>query len=249
MTDVRDAPAAGAARTESSPDGGSFIWYELMTPDPEGAKAFYDAVVGWNIGEGAPEFDGYRMIGRSDGGFAGGVLPLTPEMQQHGARPTWLGYLHVADTDEAVRSVEAAGGKAPKARENKPEVKEGVVETPGVPAEKPFDPAAWMHERIVRQIMEFEKNLGPDHEVGGRFVEGLNNESLHITNVASWGPDMIMFLGEWPDGRKFELLQHYSQVSVLLVAVPKMMEEPRRIGFELIKTVKEQDHPWGDPAI
>jgi predicted enzyme related to lactoylglutathione lyase len=112
MTDVRDAPAAGAARTESSPDGGSFIWYELMTPDPEGAKAFYDAVVGWNIGEGAPEFDGYRMIGRSDGGFAGGVLPLTPEMQQHGARPTWLGYLHVADTDEAVRSVEAAGGKA-----------------------------------------------------------------------------------------------------------------------------------------
>ena len=32
------------------------------------------------------------MIGTSDGGFAGGVLPLTDEMQQHGARPTWLGY-------------------------------------------------------------------------------------------------------------------------------------------------------------
>ncbi len=24
-----------------------------MTPDPDGAKAFYDAVVGWDIGEGA----------------------------------------------------------------------------------------------------------------------------------------------------------------------------------------------------
>ena len=28
---------------------GSFIWYELMTPDPAAAKRFYDAVVGWNI--------------------------------------------------------------------------------------------------------------------------------------------------------------------------------------------------------
>jgi hypothetical protein len=128
------------------------------------------------------------------------------------------------------------------------EVKEGVVETPGAPAQKPFDPSAWMHERIVHQIMEFEKNLGPDHEIGGRFVEGPSNEPLHIQNVASWGPDMVMFMGEFPDGRRFELLQHYSQVSMLLVAVPKMREEPRRIGFELLKTVKEQEyHPWGDP--
>ena len=83
-----------------------------MTPDPDGAKAFYDAVVGWNIGEGAAEFNGYRMIGAADGGFAGGVLPMTDEMQQHGARPTWLGYIHVDDVDAAVATIEAAGGKA-----------------------------------------------------------------------------------------------------------------------------------------
>ena len=128
------------------------------------------------------------------------------------------------------------------------DVRTGVVETPGVPSDRPFDPAAWMHQRLVHQIMEFEKNLGPDHEIGGRFVQGPNSDALHIENVASWGPDMIMFLGQFADGRKFELLQHYSQVSVLLVAVPKMTEEPRRIGFELIKSVKEQDHPWEDPV-
>jgi hypothetical protein len=82
-----------------------------MTPDPEGSKAFYDAVVGWSIGEAAPEFNGYRMIGRSDGKFAGGVLPLTAEMQQHGARPLWLGYIHVADVDASTRDIEQAGGK------------------------------------------------------------------------------------------------------------------------------------------
>jgi predicted enzyme related to lactoylglutathione lyase len=112
MSDVRtqDAPTTSAEKSGPNPPG-SFIWYELMTPDAEGAKDFYDAVVGWTIGEGSPEFGGYRMIGRSDGKFTGGVLPLTDEMQQHGARPMWLGYLNVADVDQAAASIEAAGGK------------------------------------------------------------------------------------------------------------------------------------------
>src|SRR6476659_806367 len=110
MTDVRDAPASTAQSGGSAQ--GHLIWYELMTPDAKASKAFYDAVVGWNIGEPVEEFQGYRMIGRSDGGFAGGVLPLTEEMQQHGARPTWLGYVGVDDTDAAVASIEQAGGKA-----------------------------------------------------------------------------------------------------------------------------------------
>ena len=90
---------------------GSFIWYELLTKDPKAAKAFYDAVVGWNVGEAVAEYQGYRMINTSDGGFAGGVMPITHEMQQHGARPTWLGYLNVSDVDGKVQSIEAAGGK------------------------------------------------------------------------------------------------------------------------------------------
>ena len=110
MTDVREISAPSTTRTQESPRG-DFIWYELMTPDPDGAKAFYDAVVGWNI-EAQSQFpNGYRMIGRSDGKFAGGVLPLNDEMQQHGARPTWLGYILVPDVDRAVAEIDEAGGK------------------------------------------------------------------------------------------------------------------------------------------
>jgi predicted enzyme related to lactoylglutathione lyase len=109
MTDVRDAPAS--ANENQAGSKGDFIWYELMTPDPDGAKDFYDALIGWTISEGAPEYGGYRMIGRSDGKFAGGVLPLTDEMQQHGARPTWLGYIYVPDVDRALAAIEAAGGR------------------------------------------------------------------------------------------------------------------------------------------
>ena len=91
---------------------GRFTWYELMTPDPAAAKRFYDAVVGWDIEpEPAGAID-YRMIRRSDGGNAGGVLRLTDEMRSGGARPMWLGYLGVGDVDSAVAAVEADGGQA-----------------------------------------------------------------------------------------------------------------------------------------
>ena len=114
MTDVREASApAMNQQNRSGPNPpGDFIWYELLTTDADGAKAFYDAVVGWNFGEGAEEYQGYRMINTGDGGFAGGVMPLTAEMRQHGARPTWLGYLNVTDVDDKVASVESAGGRA-----------------------------------------------------------------------------------------------------------------------------------------
>lgn len=110
MLEVDVSPASNdPGRTA---EHGHFIWYELMTSDPEGAKSFYDAVIGWKIGDAESSFNGYRMIGRSDGKFAGGVLPLSDEMQQHGARPTWLGYVGVDDVDGAVQSIENDGGKA-----------------------------------------------------------------------------------------------------------------------------------------
>jgi predicted enzyme related to lactoylglutathione lyase len=111
MTDVREAPTA-TTETRSNPHG-SLIWYELITPDPEGAKAFYDAVVpGWSFGERMPGDMDYRMIGRSDGGNAGGVLRLTDDMASHGAKPIWLGYIGVNDVDGTVAQIEAKGGKA-----------------------------------------------------------------------------------------------------------------------------------------
>ncbi len=93
---------------------GSFIWYELMCADPDTAARFYGAVVGWTIpapGSAAPlAVQDYRTIQRRDGGSAGGVLKLTDEMQRNGARPTWIGYLHVTDVDVAVKAIEADGG-------------------------------------------------------------------------------------------------------------------------------------------
>jgi predicted enzyme related to lactoylglutathione lyase len=114
MSEVSDAPRTAATNEKpSASDQGGFIWYELMTTDPSAAKGFYDAVVsGWSIGTDsvAPGVE-YRMIGRSDGGNAGGVLTLTDEMRANGARPVWLGYLHTSDVDAKVEAIKADGGK------------------------------------------------------------------------------------------------------------------------------------------
>jgi uncharacterized protein len=104
---VQDAPTSSASGPNPT---GDFIWYELMTNDAEGAKSFYDAVIGWTIGEPAVEYGGYRMINRSDGKFAGGVMSLSPEMLQEGARPAWVGYINVADVEQTVSSIRQAGG-------------------------------------------------------------------------------------------------------------------------------------------
>lgn len=88
---------------------GDFIWYELMTTDPEGARAFYEAVVGWRIEGKPPGSKDYRMIATENGPVAG-LLPLTVEMQDGGARPAWFGYLSVNDVDATATSIKDDGG-------------------------------------------------------------------------------------------------------------------------------------------
>jgi len=111
MSELTDAPVREAS-SKATKLQGSHVWYELMTTDPDAATKFYGAVVGWTIGEPIGGDQDYRMIGRGDGGFAGGVMGLTDEMCEHGAKPMWMGYVGVDDVDETVRRVEAKGGKA-----------------------------------------------------------------------------------------------------------------------------------------
>ena len=95
--------------------GASFILYELMTPDANAAASFYGTVVGWKIADRPDPAAGgkdYRHIGRDDGGGAGGVLQLTPDMLSQGARPAWVGYLYVPDVERAVQAITADGGRA-----------------------------------------------------------------------------------------------------------------------------------------
>src|SRR5688572_11586774 len=88
-----------------------FIWYELMTTDQDAAIDFYTKVVGWSAADHEnPEADfRYVILSAGERGM-GGVFQLTDEMCAGGARPGWVGYIGVADTDSAAARIEEAGG-------------------------------------------------------------------------------------------------------------------------------------------
>lgn len=87
---------------------GDFIWYELMSSDTAGAATFYAALTGWT----AQPFgdDGGYQLWLKDGEGVGGMLALTPDMVAGGARPGWLGYIHVPDVDATTEAIVNAGG-------------------------------------------------------------------------------------------------------------------------------------------
>jgi predicted enzyme related to lactoylglutathione lyase len=90
---------------------GSFIWYELITPDLAAAGAFYKAVIGFAIGDkNAMDGMDYRMIVRDDGGFAGGAMALTPDMAGDGMQPRWMPYLFVENVDAEIEAIKSEGG-------------------------------------------------------------------------------------------------------------------------------------------
>lgn len=91
---------------------GAPIWYELMTPEPGAVASFYRATLGWEIpaeGHDMPNGSQYREIRRADGGHAGGVLTLTPQMAGGGSRPGWMVYFYVDDVDAAVAKAQGLG--------------------------------------------------------------------------------------------------------------------------------------------
>jgi len=85
------------------------IWYELMTPEPEAATRFYEAVVGWHVQPPPTAAVDYRMIAAADGTVAG-MLLLSAEMQGAGAQPGWLVYMGVEDVDATAAQAKSLGG-------------------------------------------------------------------------------------------------------------------------------------------
>lgn len=90
-------------------DQGTFVWNELSTSDVEGAKTFYQTVIGWTVesmdmGENGTYHllkDGDEMRG---GLMSNANIPGDPP-------PNWMGYIGVDDVDGTCERAKAAGGQ------------------------------------------------------------------------------------------------------------------------------------------
>ncbi|WGW04826.1 DUF6173 family protein [Tropicibacter oceani] len=103
----------------------------------------------------------------------------------------------------------------------------------------PFEqksPAEWAYERLILYIQNFEEQLDEEHEVAMGFAGG-EAGVLQIEGLGYFDPDIVTFYGTDETGARTQLIQHVSQLSVILSAQPKEteQEEPRRIGFRLAR--------------
>ena len=115
-------------------------------------------------------------------------------------------------------------------------VPNGLKKTPA--AKK--SPAQWAYERLILYIKNFEESLDNEHEVAMGFTGG-DAGVLRIEGMGYFDPDIVTFYGADATGSKTQLIQHVSQLSVMLRALPKSVErtEPRRIGFRLAQDLEE----------
>lgn len=109
-----------------------------------------------------------------------------------------------------------------------------------VPIEKK-SAAHWAYERLIMYIKNFEEQLDNEHEIAMGFV-GDGAGVLRIEGLGYYDPDIITFYGTDGTGTKTQLIQHVSQLSVMLRALPKRAptEAPNRIGFRLAEDLAEE---------
>lgn len=83
-------------------------------------------------------------------------------------------------------------------------------------------------DSLAKEIKRFQDALPNDMEVG-IFANSVGLP-LHVESVRKSG-QMVVFDGVDGEGRQARIIQHYTQVSVQMVAVKKLEAEARRIGF------------------
>ena len=103
--------------------------------------------------------------------------------------------------------------------------------------QKPDDtksPSRWAYERLVLYIQNFEQQLDNEHEVAMGFVGG-GTGVLRIEGIGYFDPDIITFYGSDGSGARMQMVQHVSQLNVMLRAErkPKPEAPANRIGFRL----------------
>lgn len=114
-------------------------------------------------------------------------------------------------------------------------IPKGVAKTPV----QQKSPAQWAYERIILYIQKFEETLDNEHEAAMGFTGG-DAGVMRIEGMGYFDPDIVTFYGSDPAGTKTQLIQHVTQLNVMLRALPKSVKEeaPQRIGFRLAEDLE-----------
>tara|TARA_R110000787_G_scaffold20580_4_gene61085 strand:- start:7090 stop:7482 length:393 start_codon:yes stop_codon:yes gene_type:complete len=88
-------------------------------------------------------------------------------------------------------------------------------------------------EGLVSDIDYFEAQLNKDEEAQMIVIGGPAGTSIFPQGLSAIGADRIRYEGVDQDGCKVTVVQHVSQLNVMLKAVRVGEEKARRIGFHI----------------
>lgn len=110
-------------------------------------------------------------------------------------------------------------------------IKSPTFELPPIPIDQNL--ASEFNRRLKEWVTDFDNSLDQEHEVGVRLVTFGQSVTFHLENIGNWNPSLISFTGFMENGDPVELIQHVSQISILLVKMKrKEPDKPKRpIGF------------------
>ena len=89
---------------------GRFCWYDLMTPDPDGATAFYARVAGWGTSPFEAGGQPYTMW-MNGATPLGGVMHLPEDAAADGTPPHWLPYVSTPNQQRTADRAAELGGE------------------------------------------------------------------------------------------------------------------------------------------
>ncbi len=166
---------------------GRFIWYELMSTDPEAAKAFYSDVVGWGVEEMEVAGEAYSAWS-GERGHVGGVMQLPEEAAAAGAPSHWLVYV----------ATPSAAETAERAAELGATVLVGPMEIPAIGT---F--AVIMDPQGAVFAVFTPDGDGPGHEPPAAVGEFSWHELYSTDAEAAWGFYSDLF--EWPETASMDM--------------------------------------------
>ncbi len=89
------------------------------------------------------------------------------------------------------------------------------------------------YERLVEYIYDFEQELNDEEEVGARLVSFGESVLIHVERIGYYNPSLISFYGTNEHGKPLQLIQHVTQISFLLTALPRKNKERPRVGYKM----------------
>jgi hypothetical protein len=93
--------------------------------------------------------------------------------------------------------------------------------------------ASEFYSRLQSWITQFDESLDNEHEVGVRLVSFGQSVQFHLHSISYWNPSLISFTGTADTGEPIQLIQHVSQISILLMKVARQnpSQPKQKIGF------------------